>query len=96
MQILSWVLLHQFSPQGCNKIDNCTYIHDERYPGVPVPITQPPINQGSQGIPKMPMNYMQSGGYNPYTNTNMPNMPNMQNMPSMGNPPSNMGHPGTC
>lgn len=90
MQILSWVILELFSPQGCNKIDNCTYIHDERYPGVPVPITQPPINQGSQGMPKMPMNYMPNpGSYNPYPNSNMPNMP------SMGNPPSSMGHPGT-
>lgn len=55
-----------------------------------MPITQPPINQGSQGMPKMPMNYMPSGGYNQYPNPNMP--PNIQ---GMNNPPNNMGHPGT-
>lgn len=30
---------------GCNKVDNCTYIHDERYKGVAVPPNYSPPTQ---------------------------------------------------
>ena len=56
---LSFYLSHL----GCNKIDNCTYIHDERYAGVPVPPNYVPPHQSNQPLPKGPGSY-QPGMYN--------------------------------
>lgn len=60
MQILSQVDILLSSSQGCSKIDNCTFIHDERYPGVSVPLAQ--NTPSSAPIPpRLPP-------YNPYAN----------------------------
>ncbi len=65
----------KFSPQGCSKTDNCTFIHDERFRGVPVvnPQQNPPPNTmpNNQRMHLYPPN-PQYGGYMP---TPMPMVP---------------------
>ena len=71
MQVLSQVYTFLLSHLGCNKIDNCTYIHDERYAGVPVPPNYVPPHQTAPPPSSNPIGGYQQGVYNnsqPYIN----------------------------
>jgi hypothetical protein len=46
-------------------VDNCTYIHDERYPGVPVPPNYSNANQPHSGGRRP--DYAPPAGYPPYS-----------------------------
>lgn len=85
-------------PQGCSKVDNCTFIHDERYPGVPTPNSQPtpmvgaPQQKFTQPFNPYPSyNPMYNYPMNPGASSATPNPSSGQLYPGYSNNP--MGYP---